>query len=41
LLNSVFVDAMVADNNDELNSEVAKLNEKMDILTQKIDASIK
>ena len=41
LLNSVFVDAMVADNNDELNLEVAKLNEKMDILTKKIDALVK
>ncbi len=37
LINSVFVDAMVSDNNDELNKEVAKLHEKIDSLTEKID----
>ena len=37
LVNSVFVDAMVSDNNDELNKEVAKLHEKIDSLTEKID----
>jgi voltage-gated sodium channel len=37
LVNSVFVDAMVSDNNDELNKEVAKLHEKIDSLTEKIN----
>lgn len=37
LVNSIFVDAMVSDNNDELEKEVSKLNEKIEILTNKID----
>ena len=37
LINSVFVDAMVSDNNDELNKEVADLHKKIDALTDKID----
>jgi voltage-gated sodium channel len=37
LVNSVFVDAMVSDNNDELNKEVARLHEKIDHLTEKIN----
>ena len=37
LVNSVFVDAMVSDNNDELNKEVERLHKKIDILTEKID----
>lgn len=37
LINSVFVDAMVSDNNDELNKEVADLHKKIDSLTEKID----
>ena len=36
LINSVFVDAMVSDNNDELEAEVKKLNEKIDLLTEEI-----
>lgn len=37
LVNSVFVDAMVSDNNDELNKEVERLHKKIDVLTEKID----
>ena len=36
LVNSIFVDAMVSDNNDELEAEVKKLNEKIDALTEEI-----
>ncbi len=36
LVNSVFVDAMVSDNNDALEEEVRRLNEKIDILTEEI-----
>lgn len=36
LVNSIFVDAMVSDNNDELEKEVATLNEKIDVLTEEI-----
>ena len=36
LLNSIFVDAMVSDNNDELENEVKALNEKIDYLTEQI-----
>ena len=36
LVNSIFVDAMVSDNNDELEAEVKKLNEKIDLLTEEI-----
>jgi len=31
------VDAMVSDNNDEIQNEVIKLNDKIEILTKKID----
>lgn len=37
LVNSIFVDAMVSDNNDELNSEVARLSAKIEKLSEKID----
>lgn len=36
LVNSIFVDAMVSDNNDDLEREVKKLNQKIDILTDEI-----
>ena len=36
LVNSIFVDAMVSDNNDELEAEVKQLNEKIDLLTEEI-----
>lgn len=36
LVNSIFVDAMVSDNNDELENEVKQLNEKIDQLTDEI-----
>lgn len=36
LVNSIFVDAMVSDNNDELEAEVKTLNEKIDALTEEI-----
>lgn len=36
LVNSIFVDAMVSDNNDALEAEVKKLNEKIDLLTEEI-----
>lgn len=36
LVNSIFVDAMVSDNNDSLEAEVKKLNEKIDFLTEQI-----
>ncbi len=36
LVNSIFVDAMVSDNNDELESEVKLLNSKIDSLTEEI-----
>ena len=36
LVNSIFVDAMVSDNNDELELEVKRLNEKIDTLTEEI-----
>ena len=36
LVNSIFVDAMVSDNNDELELEVKQLNEKIDNLTEEI-----
>ncbi|MGM9831893.1 MAG: ion transporter [Paludibacteraceae bacterium] len=35
LVNSIFVDAMVSDNNDELEKQVKELNEKIDKLLQK------
>ncbi len=37
LVNSIFVDAMVSDNNDDLRSEVSVLTKKIDILTNKIE----
>ena len=37
LVNSIFVDAMVSDNNDELQKEVTTLSHKIDSLTDKID----
>ena len=36
LVNSIFVDAMVSDNNDNLELEVKELNEKIDTLTEEI-----
>ena len=36
LVNSIFVDAMVSDNNDELEAEVKKLNKKIDLLMEEI-----
>ena len=36
LVNSIFVDAMVSDNNDELEDEVKQLNDKIDLLTDEI-----
>ena len=36
LVNSIFVDAMVKDNNDNLEAEVQLLNEKIDLLTEEI-----
>lgn len=36
LVNSIFVDAMVSDNNDALEAEVKKLNEKIDLLMEEI-----
>lgn len=36
LVNSIFVDAMVSDNNDELEKEVKELNDKIDLLTDEI-----
>jgi voltage-gated sodium channel len=37
LVNSIFVDAMVSDNNDDLEKEVAQLSEKIDKLTSIIE----
>jgi len=36
LVNSIFVDAMVSDNNDDLQKEVSQLSKKIEILTEKI-----
>lgn len=36
LVNSIFVEAMVSDNNDDLETEVKRLNDKIDILTEEI-----
>ncbi len=41
LVNSIFVDAMVSDNTDELEEDVKQLTEKIDSLEQKIDALLK
>ncbi len=37
LVNSIFVDAMVSDNNDNLQEEVLELSKKIETLTEKID----
>jgi voltage-gated sodium channel len=37
LVNSIFVDAMVSDNNDDLQEEVSQLSKKIESLTQKIE----
>lgn len=37
LVNSIFVDAMISGNNDELKEEVTKLTKKIDVLTDKIN----
>ena len=37
LVNSIFVDAMVSDNNDNLEKEIGRLHDKIDNLTKKID----
>lgn len=37
LVNSIFVDAMVSDNNDELQEEVSNLSDKIEKLTKKIN----
>lgn len=37
LVNSIFVDAMVSDNNDDLEIKVSQLSGKIDLLTEKID----
>jgi voltage-gated sodium channel len=37
LVNSIFVDAMVSDNNEELERQVARLSDKIDVLTQKLE----
>ena len=39
LVNSIFVDAMVSDNNDELEVKVANLEEKIDLLLEKVNNS--
>lgn len=36
LVNSIFVDAMLADNNDDLNNKLQKLEAKMDIIMSKL-----
>jgi len=37
LVNSIFVDAMVSDNNDELQKEISNLSYKIDTLAKRID----
>lgn len=37
LVNSIFVDAMISDNNDDLQKEVSKLSEKIEELSNKIN----
>lgn len=39
LVNSIFVDAMVSDNNDELELKVEKLEKKIDLLIEKLEES--
>ncbi len=41
LVNSIFVDAMVSDNTDDLEEDVKQLTEKIDSLEQKIDQLLK
>lgn len=36
-VNSIFVDAMVSDNNDDLNEKISKLNSQVETLTRKIE----
>jgi voltage-gated sodium channel len=36
LVNSIFVHAMVSDNNDDLEKKVSQLSEKIDLLSEKI-----
>lgn len=38
LINSIFVDAMVSDNNDDLKEEIAKLSDKLDSMSKEIKA---
>ncbi len=38
LVNSIFVDAMVSDNNDELEAKVDELNDQMAVLIKKLEA---
>jgi voltage-gated sodium channel len=37
LVNSIFVDAMVSDNNDDLKEEISQLSKKIETLTEKIE----
>ncbi len=37
LVNSIFVDAMVSDNNDDLQKEVSQLSKRIEVLSQKIE----
>ena len=41
LVNSIFVDAMVSDNTDDLHNEIGRLGDKIDILTGKIEEILK
>ncbi len=41
LVNSIFVDAMVSDNNDELQNDVNNMSKKIDTLNTKIEELIK
>lgn len=41
LVNSIFVDAMVSDNNEDLKREIEKLNKKIDIQNKRIEILIK
>ena len=40
LVNSIFVDAMVSDNNDDLEAEIKKLTQQVHSLEQKLDQFI-
>lgn len=37
LLNSIFVDAMVSDNNDEVKEQLTRLEEKIDRLSKRLE----